>query len=887
MKTVKPQRLGLTCRTFEAGGKVQLAVTALVGSPFAAPRAIVHEAALWKLLGGELGPDTVPDIGMPKLVGELLVSGSAFARAGTSTTATAVRVAMGAIDKTAYVVGDRTWRGGVASDPEPFTEMPLAWDRAFGGPGHATNPIGRGFAPVATDAGPVHPLPNVEDPKRLVRSPKDRPAPVGFAPLGFDSPLRPARTGTYDDAWLAKTFPGLPHDFDFAAFSTAPADQRLPGFFRGDEAFVVEHMNADEPRQEGRLPGFVARIFVRMAGDDALREVPMHLETVHLLPRASRAVLLFRGVVTVSEDDASDVRVLLGACEELGAPRPLDHYRAVLEERLDKKRGALASLRDADLMPAGEAASTSLAELVDGDLGTPFENLKSKALARRSEAERAAARERMRAAGLDPDEHIPPEPASSAGAPPAVATGSIDEVGAVVERVEAQAAALRAELEARRAQAEASARASMSAAGLDYDAAVEAEKQKPGGPPKPRAAAELERLRDLAALGRNAGTPFAEVEAALADPSLPAKLASIEDAERAAYRRMAHHQNAAALADEGTTTSARAAIEASRATGASLARRDFTGVDLAGLDLSGLDLSGAFLERANLAGANLARAKLDRAVLARADLSGATLTGASLAQANLAKASLRGAKLDGGVDLGGAVLTGADLREASLAGARLDRVDLTEAKLDGADLGGAHADDLTLMGCDLRGARFVGARFHKCNFIDVDLGGVDLSGADLEASAFVGVRASSAVFRGANLARLRVVRESCLDGADFAGARLDHANLRATRLAGARFHGASLHGADLSECDLRGARFDRAVGREIRLTKADLTGARLDGADLMLALLDRAKLHGTSLAGASLFRADMARVDVDGGTVTSEANLKQIRFVARRPDAKG
>ena len=72
------------------------------------------------------------------------------------------------------------------------------------------------------------------------------------------------------------------------------------------------------------------------------------------------------------------------------------------------------------------------------------------------------------------------------------------------------------------------------------------------------------------------------------------------------------------------------------------------------------------------------------------------------------------------------------------------------------------------------------------------------------------------------------------------------------------------------------------------MTKADLSQASLVGANLMFALLDRAKLHGTSFLGANLFRADLAKVDVDGATVTTEANLKQIRFVkARRASAKG
>ncbi len=884
MKTIKPQRLGVLTRTFEASGRVQLCVTGLVAMPFDAPRALMHEASLWKMLAAELGRDTPPDLGMPKPRGELLVTGSAYARGGAPQPAVSVRVALGQIDKTLWVVGDRHWNGSVASDPIPFTDHPVTWAGAFGGAGHAVNPAGKGLAPLATDAGPQHPLPNVEDPKHLVRSPKDRPAPVGFAPYGLDSPLRQARSGTYDDAWLEQQFPGLPLDFDFEYYSVAPLDQRLDGYFRGDEAFRVEHMHPDKPLLEGRLPGIVARVFVRTKGEDALREVPMRLETVQLLPRAERALILFRGVTEVVEDDASDVVQLVAGCEAIGAPRSVAHYRAVLEERLDKKRGALASLRDSDLMPEGEAGKTSIAELVDEDLGTPFEDLKRQNMRRKAEAELDATRARIRAAGLDPDEHLPAELPPD----PSYAVASLDDLEDTVLRAHEQIEAAKVTGEAKRKEAEAGARKQMADAGLDFDAAVEAQKKKGGGPPKLTAAGELSRLRDLATLSENGGVPLPTVTAALADPRLPGKLQAAEDATRDAYRRNAHRMNAADASDRPTTERARVELPAGAAGGVSFARRDLTGVDLSGLDLRGIDLRDAFLEAASLAGANLAGADLGNAVLARADLSGADLTGARLAGANLGKATLRGAKLGGGADLTGAILGGADLTEASFAGARLVRTDVSEAVFRDTDFTGVIGENLTFMASDLRGLKLAGASLRKCNFIDVDLGGVDLEGADLEGAAFVGVRADRAIFRRAKLAKLRVVKDSTLEGADFTGAHLEQANLRGTKLAGADFSGAELGGADLSECDLRGARFYRATGREVRMTKADLSQASLVGANLMFALLDRAKLHGTSFLGANLFRADLAKVDVDGATVTTEANLKQIRFVkARRASAKG
>ena len=81
----------------------------------------------------------------------------------------------------------------------------------------------------------------------------------------------------------------------------------------------------------------------------------------------------------------------------------------------------------------------------------------------------------------------------------------------------------------------AEARAACEEAGLDYDGLKAKQEQEGGGPPKFSADAELQRLRDIVALGKNAGTNFPEAEALLA--GLRSEREDI--AERlAAYERM-------------------------------------------------------------------------------------------------------------------------------------------------------------------------------------------------------------------------------------------------------------------------------------------------------------------------------------------------------------
>ncbi|WP_438001764.1 pentapeptide repeat-containing protein [Sorangium sp. So ce185] len=803
MKAIKPQKLSVFYRTFEAAGRVELCVTVLLAAPFDAPESPLHEANLWKLLAAELGPDTPPDAGMPKPRAEVLVIGQAYPQGEERP----LRLSLGPIDKAMRVSGKAT----------------------------------------------------------------------GFGPLDAMAPERVARAGTYDDAWLEERSPDLPLDFDPAYHNTAPADQQLDEPFAGGEPFTLEHMHPDQPVLTGRLPRLRPRAFVKLR-EGELREVPMRFETVQLFPAAERMLLLFRGVTPVAEDDASDVLQLIAACEAPGSPRPLAHYQAVLAERLDRKRGALAALRDGDLMPPGPAAEVALDELTDPDLAVQSEQLKARNMRRKTARQRDEVRARIQAAGLDPDEHLPLAPPAEPG--PSATAPTLDEIEGILARAQKDAARRKAEAAEERLATEAEARRRAQAAGIDYDKALLEQKKQQGGPPKFSAEAENERLRDMLQLAQNAGTPLPAVEARLADPRLREKLQAVEEQLREQYRAAAHRLPAAPPAAASVSERARVELPSGAQGGVSFAGRDLTGADLAGLDLRGVDLGSAFLEGASLAGANLSGANLSRAVLARADLTRADLTGARLAGCNLGQASLTDADL-AGADLTRAVLAGADLTRARFRGARLHGVDLEEAIFDDTDFGGVAATSLTFLRSELRGIKLAGASLVKCSFIEVDLRGADLTGADLSAATFVTADAAGARLRGATLTRLRAVQGSSFEGADFTGAALEGANLRGMNLAGCSFARARLGGADLSGCDLRGARFDRAIAHEARFTKADLSGARLVDANLMLALVDRANVRGASFRGANLFRADLSKIEADDATVLDEANLTRARVTRR------
>jgi hypothetical protein len=159
------------------------------------------------------------------------------------------------LTKTIRVVGDRVWKPGVLglamTEPEPFVQMPITYERAFGGADRMSdnprkhdwdrrNPVGTGFA-VDLEHLIGQKLPNIEDPSNLIGSWRSRPRPPGFGPIARYWLPRAELAGTYDDKWEKTRFPLLPDDFDERFYLSAPADQQSPNYLKGGE--TVELLN--------------------------------------------------------------------------------------------------------------------------------------------------------------------------------------------------------------------------------------------------------------------------------------------------------------------------------------------------------------------------------------------------------------------------------------------------------------------------------------------------------------------------------------------------------------------------------------------------------------------------------------------------------------------
>lgn len=241
---------------------------------------------------------------------DVVLVGTARAPGGRPVTALEVGLRVGRLRHVVRVIGDRRWTFPtrlavvpVMSAPEPFTEMPLVYERAFGGFDHKggawcpENLIGRGFiGKKRPDSVDGRLLPNLEDPRAPIRSWEDRPAPVGFGFYGRSWRPRAALTGRSSE--LHPVF-GLPADFDHGFFNGAHPALQAPGYLAGDEEVELQNVTEDGYRRF-RLPGLRPHLAVRTFeaerdGPSVGHPLEAHLDTLVLLPDEGLFYQVWRG----------------------------------------------------------------------------------------------------------------------------------------------------------------------------------------------------------------------------------------------------------------------------------------------------------------------------------------------------------------------------------------------------------------------------------------------------------------------------------------------------------------------------------------------------------------------------------------------------------------
>lgn len=233
---------------------------------------------------------------------EVYVIGSAYTPGGRPATAMRVQVRVGPCAKTVQVTGTRVWRRGALGlrpgPPEPFTQLPLRYERSFGGTlvdtrgeivaQEARNPVGVGLAVVESDAIDA-PLPELEDPDEPLASWDQRVAPAGFGPIPGGWRPRLGFAGTYDAAWVATRAPLWPKDCDPRFFCAAAPGLSSPVPFRGGEPVRLDGF-APEGAFEFALP--TVRVLAKHTYTDLVSRHHLACDSV-LIETDERAITLY------------------------------------------------------------------------------------------------------------------------------------------------------------------------------------------------------------------------------------------------------------------------------------------------------------------------------------------------------------------------------------------------------------------------------------------------------------------------------------------------------------------------------------------------------------------------------------------------------------------
>ena len=362
---IKPSRVSVAHQTEPARDGALTTVSAFVLFDFSDPKRFLTEQALWPMVAEQMPNGTIFDKGQAKPKSELIIAGCALSPTDAPVEGVQVTARFGSFEKRLSVFGDRFWQltdqGVQMSRPVPFLKMPIGDVQAFGGQGYGFNPRGKGFgAGPLLEAGYDVPLPNVENPARLIKSVEDRPTPVHFGPIPADDPGRLTLIGTYDQHWIDHVSPLKPDDFNPLYHCEAPHDQRFDGFFEGGESFSVAGMSRGETMVGGQVPRLVARCFYSLAQDGSLHETSMRCDTITLFPNVQKVTLAFRGLIRGSDRFAEDIETIMVAVEDRDdVRREPAYYADVHQKRRSKEDGHRYALADYQLMPEIDPAVLS------------------------------------------------------------------------------------------------------------------------------------------------------------------------------------------------------------------------------------------------------------------------------------------------------------------------------------------------------------------------------------------------------------------------------------------------------------------------------------------------------------------------------------------------
>jgi hypothetical protein len=290
---------------------------------------------------------------------DIILVGSAYAPRGQPTKSLDVEIRVGSTERVLRVIGDRMWsfpirdqHAPICVGPAEFVEMPLTFDRAFGGidahaaldpslprfrPWCAQNYGGRGYiGAVSVDSIHKTPLPNIEDPSDPIQDVACHPVPVGCGFFPRNNEPRFSHGGTYDEKWKNERAPELPEDFRFEYYNGAHPWLQVDGYLAGNEAVTLTNVSKAHVRFEFLLPGIRPVLTVsrhpwpsdaqrpNTAAPLVVQQVSPVLDTLVFIPDREIFFQVWRGVIPIRDPAALEISQVRIDYESLIAPGSLE-----------------------------------------------------------------------------------------------------------------------------------------------------------------------------------------------------------------------------------------------------------------------------------------------------------------------------------------------------------------------------------------------------------------------------------------------------------------------------------------------------------------------------------------------------------------------------------
>ncbi|MBF0240551.1 MAG: DUF2169 domain-containing protein [SAR324 cluster bacterium] len=901
---IKPLDLGLQYKAFLWQKQPKFSVGVMLAFPLAGGVPIL-EPDMWKALSTQLPPDGALDDGMPKPRGEYVVMGSYHAPGGKPVSRGAVKIKLGDLEKSLLIYGHRYWENLGISKPSLLTSLPIQYQYAFGGGNFPKNPKGKGVAPVTNEEGvSMHPLPNIEDPNHPILSKRDQPEPAGLNGLDIMHPDRQAKAGTYDGEWVEKYAPGLAKDLDWEFFNVAPPDQRIEGFFKGGEPFEIHNMHPEKSVFRGKLPSYRPRAFIYQRTDDGLkfREVPnMRMDTVIFVPAVEMGILLWRGVIDISIDDATDVRNIMIAYENLkDNPRTIEHYEDQLQKRTSPTQRIRYLLNTTDLIPLDHRCGFQ--RLLDGNSNDKMQSLMLKNMEAQRQIQIDAAMKQLdqkleegrnqmlmmlAVQNIDPTPYLeqwddavnqppPEEPEIKAfmewleGILPGITTGELDltrmdltkmsEIQPRLQEIadhkkEAAKQQLLEKLEEFKQQELTDskdpemiqiAEKTKNETIQKFEAAIQSMDQVPPLPRAPgiealdEAKLKMSEARQQVIDGiEKARQEGKEIEYPEEMSAMEGSLDKAEEMLKALPEtfKKLYIMGAHYMEPGASPHAVPLGLIAAQVLENAKSRKSMANGDYACIDLSGHDLSGVDFSGSFMEDVNFARS----------NLSGANLSGCVMARANFTGTNLAGANLDG----------------ANIGAAQLIETDFTDAILTNAILSKS----------TMRKTKFLRAQMKGAQIMDAVVEQVDFSEIDMFQTIFLKMELNQCLFRNANIPNCMFI-QTHTPKCDFTGANLNECLWLESRVDESIFKNAVMTNARfVGGCSLIKANFTGANMERANLMRTQLTDADLSHANLSMVLFESAKMERANLEGSNAFRAVFMKADL------SHARIENVNLM--------